>query len=66
MFSYIEERTSKKIQGWNEKLLNQARKEILLKAVITSPPTYAMSVFLISKRICENINKNKGLSGGVK
>ena len=33
-FSYIKERVWKKIQGWKEKLLSQARQEVLIKVVV--------------------------------
>ena len=44
-FNYIEERVWKKIQGWKEKLLSQAGREILIKAVVQVIPTYTMSCF---------------------
>lgn len=33
-FNYIKERVWKKIQGWKEKLLSQARQEVLIKVVV--------------------------------
>ena len=33
------------MQGWKEKLLSQADKEIMTKVVVQSIPTYSMSVF---------------------
>ena len=33
------------MQGWKEKLLSQARKEVMIKAVVQLIPTYSMSVF---------------------
>lgn len=46
----------KKILGWRTKLLNNAEKEVLIKTVITTIPTYAMSVFQITKSWCKKIN----------
>lgn len=34
----------KKLQGWRLKFLNNAVKEVLIKAVISTIPTFAMSV----------------------
>lgn len=44
-FAYLKDRIWKKIQGGKIKLLSKAGKEVLIKAVIQSMPTYAMSVF---------------------
>ncbi|KAL0462405.1 UNVERIFIED_CONTAM: hypothetical protein Slati_0128100 [Sesamum latifolium] len=45
MFVGIYEKNWKCIQGWNSKLLNQARKEVLIKSVLQSIPSYVMSCF---------------------
>ena len=42
-FNYIKERVWKKIQGWKEKFLSQASREILINAVVQTIPTYTMS-----------------------
>jgi hypothetical protein len=44
------------MQGWKEKFLSHAGKEILLKVVVQAIPTYTMSVFKISKTLCNDIN----------
>ena len=48
-FSLIKERIWKKLKGWKEKLLSQAGREILVKAVIQEIPTYTMSYFKLPK-----------------
>ena len=37
-FNYIKERVWRKLQGWEEKLLSQAGREILIKAVVQTIP----------------------------
>ncbi|XP_016199132.1 uncharacterized protein LOC107640089 [Arachis ipaensis] len=44
-----------KMQGWKEKLLNQAGKEVLIKAVIQAIPVYAMNIIKFSKSFCKRI-----------
>lgn len=44
-FNQIKERIWSKMKGWKERLLSQADKKIMIKAVIQSIPTYSMSVF---------------------
>lgn len=55
-FPNITERVWKQLQNWKIKLLSQAGKEILLKTVIQAIPTYCMSVFLLPKTLCLEIN----------
>lgn len=40
------------MQGWKLKLLNQAGKEVMIKSVIQPIPSYAMSCFLLPKKLC--------------
>ena len=41
-FSFIKEWVWKKMQWWNGKLLSRAEKEVWIKAVAQSIPTYTM------------------------
>nr|XP_025679104.1 uncharacterized protein LOC112779059 [Arachis hypogaea] len=52
---WIQEKMLDKMQGWKEKLLNQVRKEVLIKAVIQAIPVYAMNIIKFSKSFCKRI-----------
>ncbi|XP_050289699.1 uncharacterized protein LOC126727832 [Quercus robur] len=53
--NYIKERVWGKLQGWKEKILSQAGKDILLKAMIQAIPTFAMSCFKLLVGLCKDI-----------
>ena len=55
-FNEIKDRVWRRLQGWNEKLLSQAGREILIKAVIQAIPTYAMSCFKLPAGLCADIS----------
>ncbi|XP_059436301.1 uncharacterized mitochondrial protein AtMg00310-like [Corylus avellana] len=55
-FKTIIDRIEKRQKDWKLRFLSQAGKEILLKAVVQAIPTYSMSVFLLPKALCSNIN----------
>jgi hypothetical protein len=54
-FDHIGERARAKIQGWSEKLLACAGREVLLKSVVQAMPTYSMSTFRLTKKTCKSI-----------
>ena len=45
-----------RINRWKEKFWSQAGKKILLKAMVQDIPTYTISVFLLPKTLCHEIN----------
>ena len=53
-FNDIKDRIWRRLQGWKEKLLSQAGREILIKAVVQAIPTYAMS-FKFPAGLCAEI-----------
>ena len=55
MFGFLNERVWNKTHGWKEKFLSKAGKEVLIKAVLQSIPTYVMSVFCLPKMLCQEI-----------
>lgn len=60
VFAYLKDRIWKRIQGWKEKMLSRAGKEILIKAVAQAIPTFAMACFDITKSIADQISSMIG------
>lgn len=56
-FSYLKQKAWRKLQSLKEKLLSQARKEILIKVVALAIPTYSMSYFLLPHKLCDELGK---------
>ncbi|XP_048502709.1 uncharacterized mitochondrial protein AtMg00310-like [Beta vulgaris subsp. vulgaris] len=56
VFTVLKERVWKKLQGWKEKLLSRAGKEVLLKAIVQYIRTYMMSLFGIPSGLLDEIN----------
>ena len=55
-FSFLNDRVWKKIQWWKGKLLSRVGKEVLIKAVAQSIPTYTMGVFQLPVKLCNELN----------
>ncbi|XP_027124141.1 uncharacterized mitochondrial protein AtMg00310-like [Coffea arabica] len=56
IFGFIREKYQKTISSWSNKMLSQARKEVLLKAITIEMPTYAMSCFKLPVKLCREID----------
>jgi hypothetical protein len=56
-FKSIVEKVSKRFDNWKCSFLSQARKEILLKAVVQAIPTYCMGVFQLPIALCKELNQ---------
>ncbi len=56
-FSQIRDRICKHLLGWQEKKLSQAGREVMIKSVVQSIPTYLMSCFQIPTSVCQDIEK---------
>ena len=54
-FNDIKEKLKKNLAGWKEKLLSKAGKEVLIKAVAQTIPTYIMSCFKVPDSLCEEL-----------
>jgi hypothetical protein len=55
-FKSIKDRIWSRISNWKMKILLQAGKEILLKAVVQAILTCSMSVFKLPKALCRDLN----------
>ena len=45
----------RKLQGWEKKLLSQAGREILIKAIVQAIPTYTISYFKLPLGLCNDL-----------
>ena len=55
-FSELKRQVWRKMTGWKEKLLSHGGREILIKAIAQSIPTYTMSVFKLHDSLCQDLN----------
>ena len=55
-FIYLKERVWKKLQGWKEKIISQAGREVLIKSIIHAIPTYTMSCFKLPKGLVKELD----------
>ena len=56
-FRALKEKLDNKLPGWKEKLLSQAGKKVLIKAVAQVIPTYIMSVFKFPDSLCDDMTR---------
>ncbi|XP_074287662.1 uncharacterized protein LOC141612812 [Silene latifolia] len=54
-FNHLKERIWKKFKGWKEKLLSYSGREILIKAIAQSIPTYHLGLFKFPSTLCSSI-----------
>ncbi|XP_062116553.1 uncharacterized protein LOC133830553 [Humulus lupulus] len=57
MLGFIKDKIRKRIEQWEGRLLSKAGKEVLLKTVAQSLPSYAMNVFLLPFGLCNEMEK---------
>ena len=55
--NFIKDRVWKKINSWSSKYLSKAGREVLIKSVLQSIPTYFMSLFTLPSSLCDEIEK---------
>ncbi|CAJ2636059.1 unnamed protein product [Trifolium pratense] len=56
-FKFIKDRIWKKINSWSSRHLSQAGREVMIKSILQSIPTYVMSIFLRPKTLLDDIEK---------
>ncbi|XP_062021227.1 uncharacterized mitochondrial protein AtMg00310-like [Rosa rugosa] len=56
-FGFLNEQIRNRIQGWREKTLSIAGKEMLIKAVVQAIPSYVMSFFEVPKYLCDEMHR---------
>ncbi|XP_075640325.1 uncharacterized protein LOC142612079 [Castanea sativa] len=59
-FNRIKDQIGRKIAGWKGKLLSNAGREVLIKAVAQATPTYTMNAFKLSDSLCSELNSMMG------
>lgn len=57
ILGFLKERVRKRIQNWDGKLLSGGGKEVLLKTVLQSLPTYVMGVFLLPLEFIKELER---------
>lgn len=55
VFRKVVDKVSSRVQGWSKCLLSYGGKEVFLKAILQSLPTYCFSVFLLPIDIFEKM-----------
>ena len=55
-FALLKDKVWKKLQGWKGIMLSRARKEVLIKVIAQSIPTYTMGVFQLPVKLCDELN----------
>nr|ABN08570.1 WW/Rsp5/WWP [Medicago truncatula] len=56
-FKFIKDRMWSKINSWSSRCLSQAGREILIKSVLQSIPSYLMSTFMLPNSLINEIEK---------
>ncbi|KAL6198569.1 hypothetical protein ACLB2K_028358 [Fragaria x ananassa] len=57
IFTYLEERLTKKLISWRSKILSAGGKELLTKVVAQTLPNYVMNCYLIPKSVCDDLQQ---------
>lgn len=58
-FKDLREKITNRFLGWKEKYISKAGREDLIKTVAQAIPTYSISIFKISRNLCDTIDSAK-------
>lgn len=56
-FETLQAKQCKRLVDWGERWMSSAAKEILIKSITQSIPTYVMSVFKLPFSVCDDLNR---------
>ncbi|GAA0145074.1 hypothetical protein LIER_42841 [Lithospermum erythrorhizon] len=56
VFSFLQEKVDARLRGWQGKLMSQARKELMVKAVTSAIPMFLMNCFKLPYGIIDILN----------
>uniref|UniRef100_A0A803P6Q0 Reverse transcriptase domain-containing protein n=1 Tax=Cannabis sativa TaxID=3483 RepID=A0A803P6Q0_CANSA len=57
LLGFLKDRMRKKIQSWEVRFLSKAGKELLIKTVAQSLPSYTMNIFLLPVETCQEMEQ---------
>ncbi|XP_074374476.1 uncharacterized protein LOC141714880 [Apium graveolens] len=57
IFGYLRDRVNATIHNWNERNISRSAKEILIRTVAQTLPSYAMNVFLLPLNLVQDMEK---------
>jgi hypothetical protein len=57
IFSFVKDRIWKRINSWRGRALSKAGKEVMIKSVLQSIPSYVMSVYLLPEATIKEIER---------
>ena len=57
IFGFLKDKVWQKLNSWKRRCLSRAGKEILLRTVLQALPNYVMSMFLIPKTLCHDLQQ---------
>jgi len=57
IFSFIKDRIWRRINAWKGRALSKAGKEVMIKSMLQSIPSYIMSIYLLPNSVIDDIEK---------